>query len=130
MLVKHGLKLLKLGPQRLVMNGDDYALRVQASRVWIQTSVQRSRLLGLYQQEGATDNAPQDFLEFLDDFWERRRLGEGMPIIDIVPHPASTGGRPPLARRPESGARRHDDPPGLHSRMFGFCTLCTLICSS
>ncbi len=48
-----------------VMQGDDNALRVQATRVWIQASVQRARLLGLYQHEGATDTAPQDFLEFL-----------------------------------------------------------------
>ncbi len=67
------------------MTGTDYAIRVQAIRVWVQISVQRSRLLGLYQQEGATDTAPQDFLEFLEEFWERRRLGEGQPIIDIVP---------------------------------------------
>ena len=39
----------------------------------------------LYPQEGTTDNAPQDFLEFLEDLWVRRRLGEGQPIIDIVP---------------------------------------------
>ena len=32
-----------------VMQGDDDALRVQATRVWVYTSVQRSRLLGLYQ---------------------------------------------------------------------------------
>ena len=68
-----------------VMQGDDHALRVAATGKWVQVSVQRSRLLGLYQHEGATDNAPQDFLEFLEDFWERRRLGEGMEIIDIVP---------------------------------------------
>ena len=71
-----------------VMQGDDDARRVQATRVWIQASVQRSRLLGLYQPEGTTDNAPQDFLEFLEDLWERRRLGEGAtnaPVIDIVP---------------------------------------------
>ena len=67
------------------LDGPDYALRVQAGRVLVQISVQRSRLLGLYQQEGATDNAPQDFLEFLEEFWERRRLGEGQPISDIVP---------------------------------------------
>ena len=67
-----------------VLTGTDHALRVQAGRVWVQISVQRSRLLGLYQHEGATDTAPQDFLEFLEDVWERRRLGEG-PIIDIVP---------------------------------------------
>ena len=60
-----------------VMTGTDYALRVQATRVWVQISVQRARLLGLYQHEGASDTAPQDFLEFLEDFWARRRLGEG-----------------------------------------------------
>ncbi len=32
-----------------VMQGNDDALRVQATRVWVYTSVQRSRLLGLYQ---------------------------------------------------------------------------------
>ena len=67
------------------MTGADYAIRVQAIRVLVQISVQRSRLLGLYQQEGVTENAPQDFLEFLEDLWVRRRLGEGRPIIDIVP---------------------------------------------
>ncbi len=68
-----------------VLTGADYALRLKAGRLWVQTSVQRSRLLGLYQQEGATDTQPQDFLEFLDDFWERRRLGEGVPVIALVP---------------------------------------------
>ena len=71
-----------------VMQGNDDALRVRATRVWIQASVQRARLLGLYQHEGATDNAPQDFLVFLDEFWRRRRLGElgeGEQVIDIVP---------------------------------------------
>ena len=57
---------------------------------WVRCSVQRSRLLGLYQGEGdAEDTRPQDFLEFLEDFWRRRRLGElgeGVPIIDIVPN--------------------------------------------
>ena len=35
-----------------VLNGADYMLRVQAGRVLVQVSVQRARLLGLYQQEG------------------------------------------------------------------------------
>ena len=59
------------------MTGPDHALRVQAGRVLVQVSVQRARLLGLYQHEGATENAPQDFLEFLEEFWERRRARGG-----------------------------------------------------
>ena len=71
-----------------VLEGRDRALRVRAALAWVRISVQRARLLGLYQQEGATDTAPQDFLEFLEEFWRRRRigeLGEGERIIDIVP---------------------------------------------
>ncbi len=76
-----------------------------AARAAIAISIQRSRLLGLYKGETDTaDDQAQDFLVFLEEFWRRRRLGElgeGVPIIDIVPkgETASTGGQPPLARR-------------------------------
>ena len=68
-----------------VMQGDDDALRVQATRVWVYTSVQRSRRLGLYPQEGAVDDEPKDFLVCLEEVWRRRRLGEGVPVIALVP---------------------------------------------
>ena len=68
------------------LEGLDRSIRVRAALAWVRVSVQRARLLGLYQQEDvADDTAAQDFLEFLDDLWVRRRLGEGAPIIDIVP---------------------------------------------
>ena len=81
---------------------------------------QRSRLLGLYKGETDTaDDQAQDFLEFLEEFWRRRRLGEGQPIIDIGRSTASETG-PRLSPRPSSWetATTH--------RKYGLPSLCRL----
>ena len=129
-----------------VLTGPDHALRVQAGRVLVQVSVQRARLLGLYQHEGATENAPQDFLvpggvlgaapgsgrasrSAISCRRSRRRFTDGTHRTQGTPTSDNLRletGRPPLARRRRPMRVAMMIRLGLPSRMFGFCALCTL----